>query len=44
MLQPSREVALAFISNASRKGMALSYSHLLLPTRMNENPTKTQKL
>jgi hypothetical protein len=44
MLQPPKEEALAFISNASRKGMALSCLHLLLPTRMNENPTKTQKL
>jgi hypothetical protein len=44
MFQPLREKTFALISNVPRKGMALNYSHLLPPTRISKNPTKTWEL
>jgi len=41
MLQPPRGKAFALISNAPKKGLALSYLHQPPPTKMGKNPTKT---
>jgi hypothetical protein len=44
MLKPLGGKALALISNALGKGMALSCSHQLPLTKFGKNPTKTWKL
>jgi hypothetical protein len=44
MLKPLGKKTFALISNALGQGMAPSYSHLLPPTRIGKNPTKTWKL
>jgi hypothetical protein len=36
-----KEEILALILDAPKKGGVLNYLHLLSPTKMNENPTKT---
>jgi hypothetical protein len=44
MLQPLRALrgkAFSLISNAPKKGLALSYLHQLPPTKMGKNSTKT---
>jgi hypothetical protein len=44
MLQPSRKETFTMISNALGKVMAPTYSHLLPPTKIGKNLTKTWKL